>query len=198
MLVAFTVLIMLIVAYSHVREGLFSATCMLVNVLLAGLIAINFWEPLADAVEAMVQRSPMQGYEDFCVLMLLYAVALGALRALSHGINNRIVEFIPVVNQLGAGAVGLVTGYLISGFIICAMETLPWHQNFLGFEPFTETEAGFRRYIPPDRVWLAMMHRAGRENFSRGDDMTFDKEGNFESNYFRFRRHPDAGTEKKK
>ena len=48
MLAFFSVLMMLIVAYAHWREGLFTAFCYCVNVILAGLItfgrgAIHCW-----------------------------------------------------------------------------------------------------------------------------------------------------------
>jgi hypothetical protein len=196
MLIAITIAIMLIVAYTHMKEGIFTATCMLINALLAGLIAMNFWEPIATTVESIVQRSILQGYEDFFVLIFLYAISLGGLRALAGGLNNTEVEFVPMFNQLGAGAVALITGYLISGFLICAMETLPWNRNFLGFEPYTETESAIRRYFPPDRVWLALMHRAGATNLSRGPGSpTFDADGAFESNFLRFRRYSDGPPE---
>src|SRR6266481_3188459 len=65
MLIAFTLVVMLIVAYYHWHEGLFTATSLLVCVLLAGLATFNFWEPLANLVESFVDRSFVQGYEDF-------------------------------------------------------------------------------------------------------------------------------------
>jgi hypothetical protein len=196
MLIAITIGIMLILAYCHMREGLFAATCMLINAVLAGLVAMNFWEPIASWVESIVQRSFLQGYEDFVVLIVLYAISFGALRALVGGLNYSEVEFVPIVNQLGAGAVALLTGYLVSGFLICALETLPWDRNFLGFEPYRENESALRRYFPPDRVWLAMMHRAGATCLSRGPEVpTFDEDGAFESNYLRYRRYSDAPGE---
>jgi hypothetical protein len=196
LLEAFTIIVILIVAYCHYREGLFTAACMCVNVVLAGLIAFNFWEPLAGAVESVVDRTFLQGYEDFVCLMFLFALSLGLLRALTHHFNSAEVVFQPALNQLGAAAMALITGYLLSGFLVCAMETLPWHQNFGGFEPYRENETGIRRYLPPDRIWLSLMHRAGATCLSRGDESrTFDPEGAFESNYFRFRRYADAPPE---
>src|SRR5882672_8435016 len=65
MLILFTLAVMLIVAYYHWHEGLFTATSLLVCVMLAGLATFNFWEPLAGLVESFVDRSFVQGYEDF-------------------------------------------------------------------------------------------------------------------------------------
>jgi hypothetical protein len=196
MLIVFTLAVMLIVAYCHWQEGVFSAACMTISVFLAGLITFNFWEPLAGIVEPLIDRTFLQGYEDFVCLIGLFTVVLALLRGLTHALNNAEIEFLPIVNQVGGGLAALVTGYLLSGFLVCAMETLPWHQNFLGFEPYQEQEPKFRRYLPPDRVWLALMHRAGATCLSRGEGSpTFDAEGAFEGNYFRSRRYPDAPRE---
>ena len=48
MLTALCVLIMLAVGYAHLRDGTFTALCMLVNTVLAGLVAFWLFEPFAD------------------------------------------------------------------------------------------------------------------------------------------------------
>ena len=199
MLILFTLAVMLVVAYYHWHEGLFTATSLLVCVVLAGLVTFNFWEPLASLVESFVDRSFVQGYEDFVCLIGLFTVSLALLRGLTHSLNSKEIEFVPALNQIGGGMVGLVTGYLLSGFLVCALQTLPWQQNFLGFEPYQENELIVRRLLPPDRLWLALMHRAGNTCLSRGEGpgRTFDPDGTFESNYLRFRRYaepPGEGT----
>jgi hypothetical protein len=198
MLIVFTLVVMGIIAYYHWHEGLFNAACLLACVFLSGLFAFNFFEPLAGLIESMIDRSALQGYEDFLSLVILFCVALGLLRAATNAINNKEIEFQPVLNQVGAGFIALITGYLLSGFLICAMETLPWSQHFLGFEPYQETEMKTRSLVPPDRLWLALMHRAGIAALSRGEgSRTFDPEGAFESNYLYNRRHADAPAEGK-
>ena len=52
MLILFTLLVTLVVAYYHWGEGLFTAAGLLVCVLLAGLVTFNFWEPVANLVES--------------------------------------------------------------------------------------------------------------------------------------------------
>jgi uncharacterized membrane protein required for colicin V production len=192
MLYAFTLAVMLIVAYYHWREGLFTAVCSGVCVFLSGLVAFNFWEPLAGWIEGFIDRGPLQGYEDFICLVVLFVFSLAVLRGITNAINYREVDYLPTLNQIGGGFVGLITGYLLAGFLICAMETLPWSQNFLSFEPYQEQELKTRGLMPPDRLWLALMHRAGDTCLSRGEGYsTFDPSGTFESNYFYNRRYAD-------
>lgn len=184
-----TILIMLMVAYAHWREGIFTAVTMCVNVFLAGLFTFNFWEPLADVFDPVFAKSFLAGYEDMLVMLLLFSVSLGVLRVLTNNLSTTQVEFQPLLQQFGGAAFGLITGYFVSGILLCMMQTLPWHESFMNFEPRRSDEPTLRSFLPPDRVWLALMHRAGAAAFSRTEDNTFDGDGNFELNYLRYRRY---------
>jgi hypothetical protein len=201
-----TVVIMLIVAYAYLREGLFTACTMVVNVFLAGLIAFNFWELPAALVDPMLAGSFLHGYEDAFCLVVLFCLALGVLRTITNNLAGSRMEF-PDWLQTGGGALcGLIAGYLVSGFLLCTLQTLPWHENFMLFEWKYETgpEHALRHVLPPDRVWLGLMQRAGAYAFSNRQDpnpgpsppyydrfVTFDKYGSFELRYARYRRYGD-------
>jgi hypothetical protein len=87
----------------------------------------------------------------------------------------------------GAAFFGLVAGYLLAGVLICALDTLPFPPPFPGFQGKVDSSR-LRRVLPPDRVWLAMMHRASAGPFTRGGP-PFDADGSFEFRYQRLRRH---------
>src|SRR5262245_51383569 len=116
MLTLLTVGLMLICAYVYFREGLFTAVCMCANVFLAGLLAFNFFEPLANVAEQALDKTFLQGYEDFVCLIGLFSISLGVLRSVANRINNEEVHYQPTLNALGAAGVALVMGYLIAGF----------------------------------------------------------------------------------
>ena len=205
MLATWTIIIMLIVAYAYFQEQVLTAFAMFVNVCLAGVIAFNFWEPLADLLDPLLARGYFAGFEDFLVMILLFSISLGLLRTATNSLAYMQVEYPAAVGQGGGVFFGLLTGYLVSGFLVAALETLPWHENFMYFEPRAENDSGFRSYFPPDRVWLATMRRAGayplsdREvedapeepetNYDRYQ--TFDREGTYELRYLRYRRYTD-------
>jgi len=206
-----TLLFMLLVGYAYLREGVFTAFTMCCNVFIAGLVAFNFWEPLADMLDPTFGGSVLHGYEDAIVLVLLFIVTLGVLRSITNLLSRTQIRF-PVGFQQGGGAFfGLITGYLISGFLVCVFQTLPWHENFMNFSPRRDagTDGPLRRILPPDRVWLALMHRAGAYALSNDEDpkttgkeasgdryvhkyVTFDKYGTFEQRYARYRRYNDS------
>lgn len=203
MLVMLTLLIMLGVGYAYWREGVLFGFCMCVSVLAAGLVAFNFWEPLADLVEGTVQGSTLAGYEDFLCLAALFTITLALMRLGVDVLLPQWMEYPAALHQFGGAALGAIAGYLVSGFLICALETLPWHENFLGFEAYTREELPIRKFMPPDRVWLGLMHYAGAyplaanelanpnsdERYESYD--TFDRFGTFELRYLRHRRYSD-------
>ncbi len=188
MLIVLTILIMLAVAYAFFLQGLQTAFAALVNVFLAGLIAFNFWEPIATELEQQLNGTFAQGFEDWLSLMVLFCVSLLALRLITNIIAKTEPELPAALQQGGATLCGLLTGYLTAGFIICAMQTLPIPEDFLGFSARIDPAGGTRRFLPPDRVWLAMMQRGSLGPLSTDGD-GFDPRGYFELGYMRHRRY---------
>src|SRR4051812_22967425 len=109
-----TAVIMLVVGYAYFREGLLTAVAMLFNVFFAGLIAFNFFEPLATELESMFQGSFLAGYEDGLSLFGLFSLSLGLLRLITHNLAHTELGLPPLIQQVGAVCAGLVTGYLVA------------------------------------------------------------------------------------
>jgi len=202
-----TILIMLLVAYAYWREGPLTACTMFINVFLAGLITFNFFEPLADLLEPAFADNFLHGWEDTLCMMILFCLSLGLLRLLTNTIAPGDPEYPPVLYRVGGVVFGLAAGYLASGVIACVLQTLPWHEHFMGFDAKYDTNtvgAAIRNVLPPDRVWLALMQRAGAYAFANSEDedvkdphtpyeryRTFDKYSSFELRYARHRRYGD-------
>jgi hypothetical protein len=202
-----TILMMLAVTYAFWREGLLTACTMFINVFLAGLIAFNFFEPLADQLDPIFADMFLHGWEDALSLMFLFSFSLGILRLLTNTIAVTEPEYPPVILRVGGVLFGLATGYLASGVILCIFQTLPWHENFMGFDPDydpSSSSRAMRSILPSDRVWLALMQRAGAYAFANSTDedvkdpqsaydryVTFDKYSTFELRYARYRRFND-------
>jgi hypothetical protein len=201
----FTILLMLAVAYAYFRQGLLHSCAMCANVFLAGLIAFGFWEPIADGIEEVFDGTFLLGYEDALSLMALFCFSLLLLRLATSSLCPSALGYPPAVNLGGAVLFGLGTGYLFSGFFLCVLQTLPWHENFMGYDPASRAGKGvFSRIMPPDRAWLAAMRTAGNRPFAfrtdpavKGDapyeqrSITFDKYATFAPRYARYRRYND-------
>jgi uncharacterized membrane protein required for colicin V production len=199
MIVVATLLIMLAGAYAQYRNGLFTSVAMLIMVFISGLVAFGFWEPIADFLDRVFQNNALAGCEDMIALTLLFSVTLFALRLATNYIAPDLIDEHGALQHFGGAAVGLVTGYFVAGFLICAVQTLPLDERFLGFEPRQPGEPVYRSIYPSDRVWLTMMRHAGAVPFSWKEEdpeattsleryATFDRDGTFELRYLRYRR----------
>ncbi len=192
--------IVLACGYAQYRNGLFSSFAMLIMVFLSGLVAFGFWEPIADFLDPVFQNNALAGCEDLIVLLILFSATLFGLRLSTNYLSPELIEENGVLQHFGAAAVGLVTGYFLAGFLICAMQTLPLDERFLDFEPRSSTEPVYRSIYPPDRVWLSLMQHAGATPFRWKEEpapmsnanvdqyKTFDRSGTFELRYLRYRR----------
>jgi hypothetical protein len=189
----FTVLMMLAVGYASIMEGLFTAFMMCVNVMTASVMTCTLWEPLAAEMESAFLGTFLAGYEDMLAMVLVFAVSLGLLRTISNNLVNTQVEYEETFQRLGAAVFGMISGYLTAGFFVCALQTLPWDQNFMGFEPrYDPGQSVVRSVLPPDRLWLALMHYGSDNGFANSDDQGFDEAGTFELRYSRYRRHAEG------
>jgi hypothetical protein len=177
------------VTYAFWRDGPLTAFAMCVNILMAGVLAFNFYEPIADLLEpAFSGTSPTKGIEDGIAMMLVFLPSLMLLRWLTNSLARTHMEYPPVLYRGGAVLCGLVAGYLLSGFLLCVIQTLPLQRDFMGFEAYRPGESPvLRKFMPPDLVWLAMMHRLSGAGLSGGDEQ-FDSRCNFELRYARYRR----------
>ncbi|MHB1425090.1 MAG: CvpA family protein [Gemmataceae bacterium] len=186
MLGVFTVLIMLMVAYAFWNQGVLPAFALVVNVLLSGLIAFNFFEPFAEQLDPIFSDSFLHGYEDGLSLVLLFSITLAVLRGAANALIHAVIDFHPVLQQGGAVLFGFLAGYLVAGFLLCVAQTLPFHEHFMKFEARIDPRspsAKIRRVFPPDHVWLAMMHRASTEPLAWDEETSFDKDASFELRY---------------
>jgi hypothetical protein len=203
MLIFFSIMVILAVGYAHHREGLFTALTMFVNIFLAGVLTFEVYEPLASTLENSFQGTVAWGSEDFLVLITLFSFFLTFLRWATNSLASSAYEIEPNLSRIGAALVGLFSGYLVAGFLACAFQTLPWHENFMSFTPRAPDEGGLRGFLPPDRAYLAILRHAGshglcwREidpeassNYDRY--RTFDPYGTYEIRFLRYRRFNDG------
>jgi hypothetical protein len=186
MIAIFTFVVMAAIAYAMLREGLFTALCYLFNVIFAGLIAFHVWPPLADELESSMTGTFLDSYEDGFALVVVFVAVLALMRLLTNQLANREIDLPPKMVQVGGGIVGLIIGYLVAGFLTCVMQTLPWDENFLGYEA-PDQPSFTAKALPPDQVWLKLMARAHEVVF---DDEMADPQGEtFRAYSYLFSRH---------
>lgn len=192
MLSILALLIIAVVVYSHLQEGLLTSLTMAVNVVFAGILAFSFFEPVAGALGGIFTGTFLEGFEDSMALCGVFSAVFGVLKLVANNLAPQEMELPALFQQIGSGVVAAIGGYFLAGFLVCALTTLPVGDKVLGHDPLgnLDDRQSMMNYFPADRVWLAMMHRMGEENLGWGEGAgTFDPEGTFPLRYARLRRY---------
>lgn len=159
------VVILLACAASLYPEGLWGNAINLVNIILAGLLAFNFFEPLARFLEG--QMASYTFFLDFISLWLIFCVSLVVLRTASNLLSRVKVRFLMIVDRVGSGILAVLVGWVMVCFTAATLHTAPLARNFMwgGFNPEKRMLFG----LAPDRQWLGLVRLASRGGLSGGN-----------------------------
>jgi hypothetical protein len=155
--------IFIAIAATLYPEGMWGNALTLVNVILAALVAANFWEPVARFAEG--QAPSFTYFWDFLALWGLFALTLGIMRALTDLISKTKVRFIKIVDQIGGAFFAAWVGWVVVCFVAFTLHTAPLSRNFLfgGFDPQARMFLG----LAPDRLWLGFTQWSSRGPYCR-------------------------------
>lgn len=174
-------------------HGLWSNVITLINMLLAMLLATNFFEPVAAFASSF---SPAATYFwDYVALWVLFLIFFGTFRAITDGLSSSRVKFIMPVEMAGRTILALWCGWLMVCFVTFSLQMAPLNSATpLGAwqSPKDGTFLGFA----PDRMWLGFMQQSSRGALARGhfggdrhpndsqlNVQTFDPHGEFPYKY---------------
>jgi uncharacterized membrane protein required for colicin V production len=158
------------------RDGLWGNAITLVNVVIAGLIAVNYFEPATRYLSSVV---PYMDYNlDVMVFGAMFGAVYAALRYIGLQVSQHTVRFHPIADQIGGGLLSLATGWVLVCLIVFAMHMSPMSRVYFfeGFQPEKEMFFG----LAPDRNWLGFVSR--QSTGSLGSNVV-DAEGNVTSQF---------------
>jgi hypothetical protein len=162
-------------------DGLWSNAVRLINVVTAGLLATNFFEPLADWLDGM--QPTYTYFWDFLSLWGLFFLIMGVMRLLTDSVSKVKVRFLKIVDRIGSGAFALWIGWVMVCFTLMTLHTAPLSRNFM-FEGFqTGNENRMILGLAPDRQWLSFMSRMAQGAFCRSELNDFDPNATFLPKY---------------
>jgi hypothetical protein len=144
-------------------EGAWSAGVTFLSVLIAGLLAMNFFEPVA-----LLLGNAVPAYDtkmDMVALLGLFAGGVFLFRLAGERMAPTYVQVHALVEQGGRWLFGLGAGYLSMAIILTALHTAPIPREFLGFK----AERGNLFGMAPDRQWLGFTQYVTEHAFGRYD-----------------------------
>src|SRR5258708_29844825 len=150
---AILLLIVVAVTWCVASEGAWGAGLTFLCVLFAGLLAMNFFEPVAMMLDGM--GSAIQDYSDLAALVGLFALFTFLGRLATDNISPTDIEFDARVHNVARWLFGVATGYATMAIRLTALPTAPLPRSFAGFSP---KRVKLFDCVAPDRQWLGLTH----------------------------------------
>ncbi|WP_146507879.1 CvpA family protein [Thalassoglobus neptunius] len=158
-------LIIVIVTVCVASDGPVSAGMTFLSVLLSGLIAMNFFEPLANFLGANFFASyEWQNRWDIIALLGLFAASVTGLRLLGEWLFPTYAQVSDLFYEPARWVFGLATGYLTMAILLTSLHVAPLPRSFRGFQPEADNLFGI---AAPDRQWLAFTQYVSEYSLSR-------------------------------
>src|SRR5262245_38805874 len=111
-----------VVTYCVASEGPWGAATSFISVVLAGLVAMNFFEPVAESFPATFE---WQTRADIIALLGLFALCVTGLRMGAEYLMPTQIQVNPLVYDGGRWGFGLLTGYATAAIILASLHTAP-------------------------------------------------------------------------
>jgi hypothetical protein len=163
----------LLMTYVLSSEGLWGAALMFFNVLFGGLIAFNFYEPLARLIDS---TGIGWGFSDTLSMLSLFCVATLLLRMTTETLAPAMVRFPIPIYHAGRLFFALATTLVTMAIIILGFHTAPVHKRIFGAIDY--------KYKPPfglglDHQWLGFFQYTTGGIFARYGTGTRDPFGEY-------------------
>src|SRR4051812_42741324 len=113
--------------YALSSEGLWGACLMFFNVLFGGLIAFNFYEPLAKLLADNVPL--LSGFADTLCLLSLFIVSTFILRLTTETLAPAMVRFPAPIYHLGRLVFAFGCSAITLAILLLGYETAPVHKK---------------------------------------------------------------------
>ena len=176
---AVATILVLAVAFYQVVQGLFSSLIMTILSILCALLAFSCYESLAASF--LYENQPASA--DAIMLIATFVLPLLVLRVAVDKLIPGNVVFGPWTDRIGGGVLGLVTGLVMIGTLVLAMQMLPLGDSVFGYKPYDASLRRADRLGPlyPDEFTLGLvkMLSIGSMNYERDfvmahDDLTLE------------------------
>jgi hypothetical protein len=165
--------LILLMTYAISAEGLWGAALMFFNVLFGGLIAFNFYEPLARLIDS---TGIPWGFSDTLSMLGIFCLAVLLLRMTTETLAPAMVRFPVAIYHAGRLFFALATTLVTMAILILSFHTAPVHKKAFGAMDY--------KYKPPfglglDHYWLGFFQYTTGDIFARYGSGSIDPYGSY-------------------
>jgi uncharacterized membrane protein required for colicin V production len=155
-----------------VREGLWSNTITLINVIVSGLAAFGFYSPLAVLLDEQL-NGQYTYLLDFVCLWVIFIVVMLICRSLTGLASRTRLRLKYPIDAVGGPLVGLIAAWVLAGFVMATLHTSPMPRDaYSGKLVYDKSEVATRSGLTsPDLAWLRFVERVSPAE-ALGDNST--------------------------
>lgn len=158
------------VTWCVASEGFAGAIQTAIICIISGLIAMNFFEPLAETLQGVL--GDYANWADSVALIGIFAVCLTLLRLAVEKVSPGFPDAKKPMYEGGRWFGALIAGYVTMAFLLTALHTAPLPREFLGFTP---ERANLLGMAAPDRQWLGFTQYVSEKSLKQwGEPNIFD------------------------
>jgi uncharacterized membrane protein required for colicin V production len=137
-----------------VREGLWSNTITLVNILISGLVAFGFYSPLVVYLDEDVTSGQHTYWLDFAIIWGLFSATMLVCRTLTAQLSKTRMRFKHPIDPVGGPIMGFVAAWVLAAFTLATLHTSPMPKDAFGGKlVYTDADSAFL-LTSPDAAWL--------------------------------------------
>lgn len=144
------------------QDGPWNAILTFFAVIFGGLLAMNFYEPLAVILGK--QSAWMETRADIISLLGLFSLFVFLIRLGLDHIAPTNLELPDVAYKIGQWGFGFATAYVTMAILVTSLHTAPLPRKFLGFTPERKNFVGV---TSPDVQWLGFTQYVTEHVFAR-------------------------------
>jgi hypothetical protein len=160
---------------STAMQGVWNNAITLINITLAALLASNYWEPLAAALDEWDHRYTYLW--DILAAWLVFGAAFLILRGCTDMLSQIKVRFVRYVDWIGGAFLSAWAAWIMVCFTAMTLHLAPLAPNFMlgTFQP--EPNSSMFLGTAPDRKWLGLMQKVSAGSLGRLPAAEFDAKG---------------------
>jgi hypothetical protein len=146
-----------------VREGLWSNTITLFNVLISGLVAFAFYSPLAGWLDLQLDGE-FTYVLDFVLVWVLFVVVMVILRSLTKAASTTRMRFRHPIDPVGGPLVGLIAAWTLAGFVTATLHMAPLSKEAFGSAFVYSSSEDMQKptLMNPHLAWLKFVQRVSK------------------------------------
>lgn len=137
-----------------VREGLWSNTIALVNILISGLVAFGFYSPIVVWLDEDITAGQHTYWLDFAIIWALFSVSMLVCRTLTAQFSKTRMRFKHPIDPVGGPIVAFAAAWVLAAFTMATLHTSPMPKDAFGGKlVYSDADSAFM-LTSPDAAWL--------------------------------------------